>query len=321
MGETAELFPSIEPFDTFRLDVGDGHHLYVEQSGNPNGQPALLLHGGPGAGSNPTMRRFHDPARYRIILFDQRGCGRSGPFASLANNTTWHLVEDIERIRRHLGIERWQLFGGSWGSALALAYAETHPERVTSLVLRGVFLVRRAELDWFYQSGCNWLFPEAYAAFVKPIPQAERGDVIAAYYRRLTVPDQAAQLEAARSWSLWEASTVSIVEDTQRLRLIPASPSILAFARIEAHYFVNRGFFAADGELLAKAYKLDGIPGIIVHGRYDVVTPVRNAWELAAAWPGSQLKIVSDAGHAMTEPGIARELIAATRAFADRMAS
>ncbi len=312
------LFPAIEPYNAFRLDVGDGHIVYVEECGNPDGEPVLVVHGGPGAGCNPTMRRFHDPQAYRIILFDQRGCGRSVPFASLEANTTWHLVADMERLRQHLRIERWQLFGGSWGSALALTYAQAHPDRVTGLIVRGVFLVRKAELDWFYQDGCNWLFPEAYEAFRRPIPELERGDIIAAYYKRLTSPDRLIQLEAARTWSGWEASTVTLIEDPQRARLFPASQAVLAFARIEAHYFVNRGFFDRDGELLANVHRLHGIPGIIVHGRYDVVTPYRNAFDLHAAWPGSQLWSVPDSGHAMTEPGIARELVRATRTMLGR---
>ncbi|MDX2287410.1 MAG: prolyl aminopeptidase [Hyphomicrobiaceae bacterium] len=312
------VFPAIEPYNSFRLDVGDGHIVYVEECGNPAGEPVLIVHGGPGAGCNPTMRRFHDPQHYRIILFDQRGCGRSVPFASLEANTTWHLVADMERLRQHLRIARWQLFGGSWGSALALTYAQAHPERTSGIIVRGVFLVRQAELDWFYQDGCNWLFPEAYEAFRQPIPEPERGDMIAAYYKRLTARDRYVQLEAARTWSGWEASTVTLIEDPQRARLFPASQSVLAFARIEAHYFVNRGFFDRDGELLANAHRLSGIPGIIVHGRYDVVTPFRNAWDLHTAWPGSQLWSVPDSGHAMTEPGIARELVRATRTMAAR---
>ena len=308
-------YAPIEPFRTGTLDVGDGHIMYFEESGNPRGQPALLVHGGPGGGSNPTMRRFHDPRHYRIIAFDQRGCGRSTPHASLEANTTWHLVADMERLREALGIERWQVFGGSWGSTLALAYAETHPERVESLILRGIFLVRRAELEWFYQQGCSWIYPEAFAAYEEVIPPAERGDMIAAYHRRLIDPDPHVRLRAAKAWSVWEGSALSLLQDAERIRNFGADAYAIAFARIEAHYFVNAGFFASDGQLLADAAVLRDIPGTIVHGRYDVVTPVKNAWDLKAAWPTADLRIVADAGHAMSEPGNAHELVAATRRY------
>jgi proline iminopeptidase len=315
MRQRLGLFPPIEPRRTGRLAVGDGHELHFEECGNPAGQPVLLVHGGPGGGSNPNMRRLHDPSRYRIILFDQRGCGRSTPHASLTANTTWDLVADMERLRRHLGVERWQLLGGSWGSTLSLAYAETHPERVISLILRGIFLVRRREIEWFYQDGCNWLFPDAYAAFERLIPVAERQDMVAAYHRRLVGPDPGLQLEAARAWSMWEGSTLSLLQDPERVRLFGADRYALAFARIESHYFVNRGFFETDDHLLRGADRLRDIPGIIVHGRYDVVTPLRNAVDLVAAWPSATLRIVPDAGHAMTEPGIVDELVRATREF------
>jgi len=315
--ERLTLYPPIEPYRTGMLDVGDGHSVYFEECGNPAGQPAVLVHGGPGGGSNPTMRRFHDPSHYRIILFDQRGCGRSTPNASLEANTTWHLIADMELLRRTLGIEKWQLFGGSWGSTLALAYAEAHPERVHSLVLRGIFLVRRAELDWFYQEGCSWLFPDAFTAFQSPIPPAERGNMIAAYHERLTSPDYAMRVAAARAWSIWEGSTLSLLQDPERIRQFGAEAYAVAFARIECHYFVNGAFFSRDDQLLAEADRLRGIPGTIVHGRYDVVTPVRNAWDLKRAWPSADLRIVADAGHAMSEPGIAHELVAATRRHRD----
>ena len=315
MHERLTLYPPIEPFRVGTLDVGDGHTIYFEECGNPDGQPTLLVHGGPGGGSNPTMRRFHDPSHYRIILFDQRGCGRSTPNASLEANTTWHLVADMERLRETLGIERWQLFGGSWGSTLALAYAQVHPERVENLVLRGIFLVRRAELEWFYQEGCSWIYPDAFAAFEATIPAAERGDMIAAYYRRLTDPDPHVRVAAAKAWSVWEGSTLSLLQDPERIRHFGADSYAIAFARIECHYFVNGGFFDTDDQLLADAGRLAGIPGIIVHGRYDVVTPMKNAWDLKNAWPGAELRIVADAGHAMSEPGITHELVAATRRF------
>ena len=274
-----------------------------------------MVHGGPGGGSNPTMRRYHDPARYRIILFDQRGCGRSTPNASIEENTTPHLLADMEQLRRHLGIERWQLMGGSWGATLAIAYAERHPERVLELILRGVFLLREAEIRWFYEDGCSWLFPEAYEAFRSLLSAEERLDPIASYHRRLTHSDPRIQVEAARAWCIWEASTMALRPDPMRLRAFASDSYALAFARIECHYFVNRGFLEVDGQLLRDAHRLAGIPGTIVQGRYDVVTPARSAVELHKAWPGSTLHVVPDAGHAMTEPGIVHELVAATRAF------
>lgn len=311
------LYPPIEPYARGRLDVGDGHEIYYEESGNRAGQPVIVVHGGPGGGSNPTMRRFHDPARYRIILTDQRGCGRSLPNASLVANTTWHLVDDMERLRKHLGIDRWQLVGGSWGSTLALAYAEAHPQRVSALILRGIFLVRQSELDWFYRDGASWLFPDAFAEFQAPIPPGERGDLIRAYHRRLTHADPNVQLSAARAWSLWEASTLALRPDPERIRQFSADAYALAFARIECHYFAHGGFFAHDGELLAQAHRLRDIPGIIVHGRYDVVTPIKSAFDLKAQWPRAELIVVPDAGHAMTEPGIVHEIVLAARRMVD----
>lgn len=310
------LYAPIEPFRRDRLAVAGGHDLYYEECGNPAGKAVLIVHGGPGGGSNPTMRRYHDPARYRVVLLDQRGCGRSSPHASLVENTTWHLVDDMEALRAHLGIERWQLVGGSWGSTLALAYAQRHPRRVSELVLRGVFLLRRAELAWFYQEGASWLYPDAWEQFIAPIPPAERGDLIEAYYRRLTHGDPKVQLAAARAWSIWEGSTLALVQDEERIRHFSADSYALAFARIECHYFVNRGFFRHDGELLAGIPRIRHVPCTIVHGRYDVVTPLKSAWDLKAAWPEADLRIVADAGHAMTEPGIVHELVAATRRFA-----
>lgn len=307
------LHPVLEPFRTHRFAVGDGHTIYVEECGNPSGAPALVVHGGPGGGTHPAMRRFHDAGHYRIILFDQRGCGRSLPNASLENNTTWDLIADMERIRSELGIERWQLFGGSWGSTLSLAYAEAYPQNVASLILRGIFLLTRAELLWFYEDGCNWLFPEAYREFISLIPPEERSDVIAAYRRRLTSADGAEVIAAARAWSRWEGATLSLLPDGDRVRRFSSDAYARAFARIENHYFFNRGFLRRDGELLLEAHRLAGIPGIIVQGRYDVVTPVRSAFALHEAWKGSQLRIVDDAGHASTEPGIVHQLVAATR--------
>lgn len=309
------IYAPIEPYIAGRLPVSGGHEIYYEVSGNPRGLPAVVVHGGPGGGSNPTMRRFHDPSRYRIILFDQRGCGRSTPHASIDHNTTWDLVEDMERLRRHLGVERWQVMGGSWGSTLALAYAQTHGDRVTQLILRGIFLLREAELRWFYQEGCSWLYPDAFEAYRDLIPPAERGDMIAAYHRRLTAPDRAVQLAAAKAWSMWEGATLSLIQDAERVKLFGADDYAIAFARIECHYFRHRGFFDADDQLLRDAGRLAHIPGVIIHGRYDVVTPLRSAWDLHKAWPSAELRIVADAGHAMTEPGIASEIVAATERF------
>jgi proline iminopeptidase len=309
------IYPPIEPYAAGRLAVGGGHEIHYEVCGNPRGIPALVVHGGPGGGSNPTMRRFHDPARYRIILFDQRGCGRSTPHASLENNTTWDLVDDMEGLRRHLGVDGWQIMGGSWGSTLALAYAERHPQRVLSLILRGIFLLRKCELDWFYQDGCSWIFPEAFETYRDVIPPAERSDMVGAYYKRLTHRDRVVQLEAARAWSIWEGNTLSLIQDPERVKLFGADSYAIAFARIECHYFVNRGFFDTDDQLLRDAHRIASVPGVIVHGRYDVVTPLKNAWDLHRAWPSAELRIVADAGHAMTEPGIVHELVAATQKF------
>ncbi|WP_088343637.1 MULTISPECIES: prolyl aminopeptidase [Rhodomicrobium] len=311
-----DLFPEIRPYRTGALAVSDLHRIYFEECGNPEGKPVVMVHGGPGGGSNPTMRRFHDPARYRIILFDQRGCGRSTPYASLEDNTTWHLIADMEALRVHLGIERWQLCGGSWGSTLALAYAQAHPERVTELILRGIFLLRRAELEWFYQEGCSWIYPDAFEDYLRPIPPEERGDMIAAYHRRLIGPDPAVQLEAARAWSVWEGTTLSLLQDPGRVSRFNEDSYALAFARIEAHYFVNKGFFERDDQLLRDVSKIRHLPGVIIHGRYDVVTPMRNAWDLKQAWPEADLRMVQIAGHAMTEFAIVHEIVEAGDRFA-----
>lgn len=305
-------FPDLLPFRTGQLRVSDLHVLHFEECGNPQGKPAVVLHGGPGGGSNPYLRRLHDPAHYRIIQFDQRGCGASTPHAELAQNTTWDLVADMERLREHLGISRWQVMGGSWGSTLALAYAQKHPERVSELILRGIFMLRRTELLWFYQEGASWMYPDAWESFLAPIPPGERHDMMAAYHRRLTDPDPGVQLAAARAWSQWEGATLSLLPDTERVAKFGADDYALAFARIECHYFVNRGFFDRDDELLANAHRLKHIPGVIVHGRYDVVTPPRNAWDLHKAWPEAELVIVPDAGHATTEPGITDALVRAS---------
>lgn len=315
--ERRHLFPEIQPYRTGRLAVSPLHEIYFEECGNPAGKPVVMVHGGPGGGSNPTMRRFHDPARHRIVLLDQRGCGRSTPNACLEENTTWDLVADMEALRTHLGIARWQLCGGSWGSTLALAYAQTHPDRVTELILRGIFTLREAELKWFYQEGCSWIYPDAFDAYLEHIPPEERGDMIAAYHKRLTGPDPAVQIAAARAWSIWEGSTLSLLPDPQRVANFGHPDYALAFARIECHYFVNKGFFSSDDQLIANAGRLAGIPGVIIHGRYDVVTPLKSAWDLKRAWPEADLRIVPDSGHAMTEPGIVHEIVAAAERFAD----
>jgi proline iminopeptidase len=315
-GDRHHLYTVIEPYAQARMKVSGGHEIYYEECGNPRGKPVLIVHGGPGGGTNATMRRFHDPARYRIVMFDQRGCGRSTPHASLEANTTWDLVDDMEQLRSRLDIDRWQLFGGSWGSTLSLAYAIRHPERVSDMVLRGIFLLRRSELDWFYgPEGCRWLFPDAYAAFEAVIPPAERGDMIAAYYRRLTHADRRIQIEAARAWSVYEGSTLSLMQDSERLKLFASDSYAIAFARIECHYFVNGGFLRHDDDLLRHAGRLRRIPCTVVHGRYDVVTPLRNAFDLQAVWREIELKIIPDAGHAMTEPGMIDALVRATRRY------
>jgi proline iminopeptidase len=315
MNQRRAFYPEIQPFQRGRLRVSPLHEIYYEQCGNPRGQPAVVLHGGPGGGITPFLRQMHDPSHYRIILFDQRGCGQSTPHAELAENTTWDLVADMERLRQHLGIERWQVAGGSWGSTLALAYAETHPERVTGLVVRGIFTVRRSEIEWFYQRGADALFPDVWDTYVAPIPEAERHDLIAAYHRRLTGTDPAAQLACARAWSQWEGATLSLLPDPRRVTEFGADRFALAFARIECHYFQNRGFFARDGQLIAEAHRLKGIPGVIIQGRYDVVTPMATAWDLHKAWPEAEFVVVPDAGHTATEPGIADAVIRATDRF------
>jgi len=309
------LYPEIEPYDSGMLKVSDLHTLYYEQSGNPNGKPVVFLHGGPGGGTNPKCRRFFDPAIYRIVLFDQRGCGKSTPHAELSDNTTWHLVNDIERVRTHLGIDRWQVFGGSWGSTLALAYAQTHPDRVTELVLRGIFMLRRWELEWFYQKGCDALYPDAWESFLHAIPEAERGDLMSAYHRRLISTDSQVRLNAARAWSVWEGATSYLWQDTSHIESSAEDEFALAFARIECHYFVHGGFFEHDDQLLRNVDRLRKIPAVIVQGRYDVVCPMRSAWDLHRAWPEADLRIVQDAGHSAFEPGNISELIEATDRF------
>ena len=313
----ATFYPPIEPFEHGMLDVGDGHAVYWERCGNPAGKPAVFLHGGPGSGCSADQRRLFDPAEYCVTLFDQRGCGRSTPHASLEANTTWHLVDDIERLRVLGGHARWLVFGGSWGSTLALAYAQRHTERVSELILRGIFTLRREELRWFYQEGASWLFPDEWEHFVAPIAPADRHDLMAAYHRLLTGTDEAAKLRAAVAWSQWEGRTITLLPDPTFDRAHSNAHFALAFARIENHYFVNHGFMD-EGQLLRDAHLLEGIPGVIVQGRYDACTPAKTAWELHRAWPEAEFHLIADAGHAFKEPGILDRLIRATDGFAAR---
>lgn len=308
-------YPPVEPYDSGMLEVDGGHKIYWELCGNPQGKPAVYLHGGPGAGSSPEHRCLFDPSRYRVLLFDQRGCGRSLPHASLEANTTWDLVGDIENLREKFGIDRWLLFGGSWGSALALAFAETYPERVSGLILRGVFTLRRSELLWYYQEGASWLFPDKWEQFISAIPEAERGDFMAAYRRRLTAPNKAVQAEAARAWSVWEGETLTLLPDEQLAAQHALPKFALALARIENHYYIHGGFFE-EGQLLRDAHRLRGIPGAIIQGRYDVTTPAKTAWDLHRAWPEAEYHLVPNAGHAFNEPGILHQTIETTDRFA-----
>jgi proline iminopeptidase len=310
------FFPDIQPFDRGRLKVSQLHEIYYEQCGNPSGKPVVVLHGGPGGGISPMLRQMHDPQIYRIVLFDQRGCGNSTPHAELRENTTWDLVADIERLRERLGIEGWQVVGGSWGSTLALAYAQRHRERVTELVLRGIFTLRRKEVDWFYQFGASEIFPEAWASFVAPIPEHERHDLVSAYHKRLTGDDLAVQRMCARAWSQWEGAALSLYPDPHRVARFGADDFAIAFARIECHYFINCGFFDVDGQLLRDMPLIADIPGVIVQGRYDVVTPPVSAFDLARAWPQARFEMVPDAGHTATEPGIQDALVKAMLSFA-----
>ena len=315
------LYPPIEPYSSGMLDVGDGHRMYYELSGNPGGKPVVFLHGGPGGASSPVHRQLFDPAKYQIVILDQRGCGNSTPHASapeadMSTNTTWHLVGDIERLRVHLGLEAWLVFGGSWGSTLALAYAQEHPERVTELILRGIFTLRQSELDWFYQEGASNIFPERWAPYLAQVPVAERGDIMGAYHRMLMHPDPAVHVPAGVAWTSWESGTVFLVPDDDYVAESADPAYATAFARIENHFFMNKGWLE-EGALIARARTLENIPGVIIQGRYDVVCPARTAWDLHQAWPGSQYIVAGDAGHAFDEPGILEELIAATDRFAD----
>lgn len=315
MTDLRTLYPEIEPYETGTLDVGDGHTLHYERCGTPGARPAVFLHGGPGGGISPSHRRLFDPARYDVLLFDQRGCGKSMPHAGLEANTTWHLVADIERLRQRFGVERWLVFGGSWGSTLALAYAETHPERVSALVLRGIYTATPAELAWYYQFGVSEMFPDKWAGFVAPIPETERGDMIQAYRRILTGDDPVAQLEAAKAWTIWEGETITLLPDPALTEAFRDGHFALAFARIENHFFAHDAWLE-DGQLLRDANRLTGIPGTIVHGRYDMPCPARYAFALHAAWPEAEFHLIEGAGHAYSEPGILDRLIRATDRFA-----
>jgi len=311
-----ELYPPIEPYNQGNLKVSDLHTIYFEESGNPQGQPVVVLHGGPGGGSQPSYRRYFNPEAWRIVMLDQRGCGKSTPHAELEENTTWDLVSDIEKLRSHVGIEQWFVFGGSWGSTLSLAYSQTHPECCRGLILRGIFMLRQKEICWFYQEGTSNIFPDAWEAYLQPIPPEERHDLIKAYYQRLTSPDTEIRLEAARAWSVWEASTSKLLQDQNLMERFGDNHFAAAFARIECHYFVNKGFFDQEDQLLQNIGRIRHLPGVIVQGRYDVVCPMVSAWELHRAWPEAELVVIPDAGHSMSEPGIRSALIEATDKFA-----
>jgi proline iminopeptidase len=311
------LYPEIQPYRSGHLHVSALHEIYFEECGNPDGTPVVFVHGGPGAGGDATARRFFDPSRCRAVLFDQRGCGRSRPHAELRENTTQDLVADMERLREELRIDRWIVFGGSWGSTLALVYAETHPQRVAALVLRGIFMLRPAELSWFYQRGASEIFPDRWEDYLEPIAEAERSDLLGAYHRRLTGDDRAVALAAARAWSIWEGATSHLFESPKTVERFGADDFALALSRIEAHYFVNGGFLATPDQILRDTHRIRSVPGVIVQGRYDVVCPMTSAWDLHRAWPEADFRLVPDAGHSAFEPGITHELVSAMDRFLD----
>ena len=311
-----QLYPAIAPYQTGTLQVSELHTVYFEQAGNPQGKPVVFLHGGPGGGSDPLYRQYFDPKKWRIVLFDQRGCGQSTPHAELKDNTTWDLVSDIEKIRLHLGIEQWVVFGGSWGSTLSLAYSQSHPSACKGLILRGIFLLRQKELRWFYQEGASYIFPDAWEEYLKPIPLADRSDLIAAYYQRLTSADRSVRLEAARAWSIWEGSASKLIPNSGLQQRFGNSSFADAFARIECHYFVNKGFLETEDQLLQNCDRICHLPIVIVQGRYDVVCPMISAWELHQALPKAEFIVIPDAGHSMTEPGIRSALIETSDRFA-----
>ena len=312
-----QLYPEIEPYNQFDLKVSDLHTIHVEESGNINGKPVIFLHGGPGGGIEPVYRQYFDPEKWRIIVFDQRGCGQSTPHAELRENTTWNLIADIEKIRQHWEIDKWVVFGGSWGSTLSLSYAITHPDRCKALVLRGIFMIRKKEINWFYQDGTSNIYPDAWEHYLRPIPEDERHDLVAAYYKRLTSNDDSVRIEAAKAWSIWEASTSKLIQSEESIHAFEDAKVAEAFARIECHYFTNRGFFDTDEWLLENVDKIRHIPTVIVQGRYDVVCPMVSAWELHRAFPEADFEIVQDAGHSMTEKGIAAKLVEYTDKFSE----
>jgi proline iminopeptidase len=316
MRRMKDLYPPLRPYRHGRLKVSRLHTVHFEECGNPRGKPIVFFHGGPGGGIDPVHRRYFDPRRWRLVLFDQRGCGKSTPHAELRENTTWDLVADAEQIRELLGIDRWVVFGGSWGSTLALAYSQKHPERVKGIVLRGIFLLRRKELEWFYQEGASLIFPDAWESYLKPIPPRERGDLMGAYHRRLTSRSSRVRLEAARAWSIWEGTTSKLRTDPKVVKKFSSSRFAESFARIESHYFHHRGFLRCETQLLDDVHRIRRIPGVIVQGRYDVVCPMVSAWDLHRAWPEAKLIVVPDAGHSMTEPGIRDALIRETARMA-----
>lgn len=312
------LYPEIEPYATGRLKVSPTHELHYEECGNPEGKPVIFVHGGPGGGVGTQDRRFFNPRKYRVILLDQRGAGKSTPAASLEENTTWHLVEDMEKLREHLKIKKWQVFGGSWGSTLGLTYAISHPDRVTELVLRGIFLVRKKEIDWYYQEGASAMYPDLWEDYRDHIPPAERGDFVKAYYKRLTSEDADTRVAAAKPWTRWEMATSRLYTDPAFVASMVTDDFSLKFARIECHYFINNGFFKEDGWILNNISKIRHIPAVIVQGRYDVVCPPMSAWDLHRAWPEAKFVMIPDAGHASREPGTAKALVSATDLFAAR---
>ena len=311
-----DLYPPIEPYNHGKLKVSELHTIHYEESGNPNGKPVIFLHGGPGGGIAPMYRQYFDPQKWRIVIFDQRGCGQSTPYAELQENTTWDLVADIEKLRQKLGIDRWMVFGGSWGSTLSLAYAQTHPDRCKGLILRGIFMLRPSEIRWFYQEGANHIYPDAWQEYLKPIPIEERHDLLSAYHKRLTSEDRQVRLEAARAWAVWEASTSKLIPSKASKLRFGQAEFAEAFARIECHYFVNKGFFKRENQLIENVDRISHLPGVIVQGRYDVVCPMISAWELHRVWQSAEFIVIEDAGHSVSEPGIKDALIEASDRFA-----
>ena len=311
-----DLYPPIEPYNQGKLKVSELHTIHYEESGNPAGKPVIFLHGGPGGGITPMYRQYFDPQQWRIVIFAQRGCGQSTPYAELRENTTWDLVSDIEKLRQHLSIDKWVVFGGSWGSTLALAYSQTHPDSCKGLILRGIFMLRKSEINWFYQEGASYIYPDAWQEYLKPIPPEEREDLLTAFYKRLTSEDRKIRLEAARAWSIWEASTSKLIPSTASKERFGTAEFAEAFARIECHYFVNKGFLEQENQLLENVDRIRHLPGVIVQGRYDVVCPMKTAWELHQVWSEAEFIVIPDAGHSVSEPGIKDALIEATDRFA-----